>query len=116
MVHHQFGQLTQAEAAERLGVSETKISRTIQSLIERSKHCSPIRIMFPILTEQQYAVYQCVIEAGMTNSQTAVELNIPVASVGNTLTTLRKKGMSVPKRKPVSTYYDDMADQVTNKF
>ncbi len=113
LVHHQFEALSQAEAAVELGCSEAKVCRAIQSMIERSKHCSPIRIMFPILTKKQYEVYQCVIEQGKTNDETAEILNIPAASVSSTLTTIRKKGMQIPKRKHVKTYYDDsMADEI----
>ncbi len=115
--HHQFKAMSQAEAAEELGVSEATISRTIQGMVDRSKHCSPIKIMFPILTRQQYAVYQCVVEQGMTNDQAAEELNIPSTSIGCTLSAIRKKGMNVPKRHRVDTYYDDsMADQIKFKM
>jgi DNA-binding NarL/FixJ family response regulator len=109
--------MSQAEAAIELGVSEATICRTIQGIIERSKHCSPIRIMFPILTKRQYEIYRCVVECGMTNEQTAEILKIPATSVGSTLTAIRKKGMNVPKRRHVETYYDDsMADQINFKM
>lgn len=115
--HHQFKAMSQAGAAEELGVSEATISRAIQSMIKRSRHCRPIRIMFPILTKQQYDIYRCVVERGMTNAETAERLDIPVATVGNTLTRIRNKGMSVPRRRPVQSYHDaGMADEIKFKM
>ena len=96
LIHHEFEGLTQVEAAERLGVNEASISRTVTGIIERAKHCRPIRILLPFLSKQQYAVYRCTVKQGMTNAEAAEKLNIPVATVGNTLTRLRKKGMRIP--------------------
>lgn len=112
-VHHEFEGLTQVEAAERLNVSEAKISRTIAGIIEKAKCCRPIRILLPFLSKRQYDIYRCVVERGLTNAQAAEELNIPVATVGNTLTRIRNKGMHIPKRKPVQSYHDaGMADKI----
>lgn len=113
LIHHEFEGLTQVEAAERLDVSVATVSRTVTGIVEKAKHCSPIRILLPFLTKAQYAVYQCVVERGLTNRQTAEELGVTVVNVGTTLTRIRKKGLKIPKRKPVQTYHDEgMTDEI----
>lgn len=111
--HHQFKAMSQVDAANELGASRAKVSRAIQSMIERSKQCKPLAAMFPILTSQQYEIYQYTVEQGITNKDTAVIMSVTTASISSTLSVLRKKGMFIPRRMPVGVYHDNsMADKV----
>jgi transposase len=118
--HHEFDGLSQAEAAESLGVSPATISRTLTNLEERAKTCTPIRCMFPILTRQQFKIFDCLTNLGLSTEETAEELGLDsVNTVHSTVSKLRKKGMDISKRgytpKAVS-YAPYMDGQVKEKF
>jgi predicted DNA-binding protein (UPF0251 family) len=118
--HHDFDCLTQEEAAVKLNVSPSKISRTLNELEERAKTCKPIAVMFPILTEQQFKVYDCIVGRGLSTADTAEALGYAtVVTVNKMLTTIRDKGMKIPKRcnLPKSkSYAPSMDKEVTHKF
>jgi DNA-directed RNA polymerase specialized sigma24 family protein len=119
-VHHQFDGLTQEEAAIKLGVSPAKISRALVSIEEKAETCPPIRIMLPILTRQQFRIYDCLTGLGLTMAETAEELGLAsVNTVHSTVSKLREKGMSISKRscQPKTVSYESYMDpQVKQKF
>jgi biotin operon repressor len=118
-VHHEFRAMTQAEAAVELGVSEAKISRTIQDITEKAKTCSPIRVMLPILTSQQFEIYKCLVNRGMSAAEVSAELGITESAVNKAASTMRAKGANIPKRcdlPKTKSYAPSMDKEVTHKF
>lgn len=108
--HHQFEALSQAEAAEKLEVSEATICRTLQEI--KSK----VPTMFPILTGRQYQVYICVAGRGMSLRETAEELNLTEASIKSFLARIRSKGMAIPSPAATVQYVEYMDKYVRHKF
>jgi transposase len=118
-VHHEFEALSQEAAAEKLNVSAATISRTLNELEERAKTCTPIQIMFPILTRLQFEVFTSMVKQGMSALQTAKALGLSEGVVNKMMTTMRSKGMKIPKRcsMPKSKSYTPSMDKdVTHKF
>jgi DNA-binding MarR family transcriptional regulator len=118
-VHHEFGCLTQEEAAAKLNVSPSTISRTLNELEERAKTCKPIQIMFPILTKPQFEVYKCVVGQGLSISDTAEATGLTESTVNKMMTTMRAKGETIPKRSDLpktKSYVPSMDKQVKHKF
>jgi DNA-binding MarR family transcriptional regulator len=117
--HHEFDCLTQTEASVKLGVSSATISRTLRELEERAKTCKPIRIMFPILTSQQFEIYKCLVNCGMSAAEVSAELDITESAVNKAATIMRAKGANIPKRcdlPKTKSYVPSMDKTVTHKF
>lgn len=87
LCHHDFSGLTQEEAAEQLQCSQGEISRAIGRLKLKAPQ------LFPILTEQQAFIRDCIIEEGLTHQQIAIFLNISESTVASTVATLKEKGV-----------------------
>ena len=115
-VHHEHGGMTQAEAAIKLEVTESKISRTIASIEQKAKTCSPIRVMLPILTKRQYEVLICLTLHGMSLEATAEKLLTSVGSVRSSLYKMRKKGQHVPAPMKHEAYTELMDNKIEFKF
>jgi DNA-directed RNA polymerase specialized sigma24 family protein len=116
LVHHEFAGMTQAEAARELHVSESMISRALDSIVEKAKNCRPIRILLPILTKQQYAVYIDIAEFGISLEATAAHLDMTVGSVRDTLYKIRKKGKYVPSPARHEAFHDGMEGSIKLNF
>jgi transposase len=116
LVHHQFGALTQADAADLLGVSESVISRTLNDLRFRSRKVRPIRVMFPILTQHQYSVFKCFADEGMTIRETADKLEMSVSAVKDVLGKIKAKGQTLPRPIQYSHYAPSMDAVVSGVF
>jgi biotin operon repressor len=117
--HHEFDCLTQEDAAVKLGVSAAKISRALNDMEKRSKTCTPIAIMFPILTKRQFEVYNCLMKHGLSALETATELGTTESAVNKAVHAIRDKGMKIPKRsgQPRTTTYEPSMDKdVKYKF
>ena len=118
-VHHEFGALSQEAAAEKLYVSPATISRALTDMEERAKTCKPIAVMLPILTKQQFVIYKCLMDHGMSTAETAEEIGTTEGAVNKAVATMRAKGMKIPKRgnqpRTVS-YAPSMDTKVTEKF
>ncbi len=78
-----------------MGVSESKISRNLDLIVEKAETCRPIRFLLPILTKLQYEVYVAIAELGMTLEETALYLDTTTGSVRDTLHKIRKNGLPV---------------------
>ena len=115
-VHHQFQALTQAEAAEKLNVSPSMISRTLDDLRFRSRKVRPIRIMFPILTQHQYNVFKCFADEGKTIRETADVLGMSVSAVKDVLGKIKAKGQVLPRPIQYSHYAPSMDAVVSERF
>lgn len=107
-VHHEFGGMTQARAAEQLGVTPSMISRTLDDLKFRSRKVRAIRVMFPILTQHQFRVFKCIANKGMTIRQTAGEMGMSVTAVKDVLGKIKAKGQTLPRPIQYSHYTPSM--------
>ena len=116
MVHHEFAGLTQAEAAKVMGVSEAKVSRAISAMQERSKTIRAIRVLFPILTQHQYRVYQLVVEQGKTFKETAKITELSISAVKNVITAIKEKGQFIPGPLNPRSYKTGMDKEVCDKY
>ena len=115
-VHHEFGALTQGKAAEQLGVTESKISRTLDDLRFRSRKVRAIRVMFPILTQHQFSVYKCIVHQGLTIRQTADEMKMSVSAVKDVLGKIKAKGQTLPRPIQYSHYTPAMDSVVSTEY
>lgn len=110
LIHHDFAGLTQAEAAERLNVSQAQVSRAVSQLKIKAPQ------LFPVLTKQQKYVRDCIAEEGFSHLQTAILAGVSKKTVDSIVTTLKAKGISFAKPHkvvPYETYYDE---QTIRKF
>lgn len=115
-VHHQFDALTQAEAAVKLDVSPSMISRTLDDLRFRSRKVRPIRVMFPILTKHQFKVYTCVVDEGLTIRETADKMEMSVSAVKDVLGKIKAKGQTLPRPIQYSHYAPSMDSVVSERY
>ncbi len=115
-VHHEFGGMTQGEAAIELGVSESAVSRTLDDLRFRSRKVRALRIMFPILTQHQFSVFKCVVNRGLTIRQTAGEMKMSVSAVKDVLGKIKAKGQVLPRPIQYGHYTPAMDAIVSERF
>ena len=115
-VHHEFGCMLQAAAAEKLGVTEAKVSRTLKGIAEKAKTCSCIRVMLPILTKRQFQVYNYIAKDGMSLEAIAEKLGTSVGSIRNTLYKMRRKGKHVPAPASHVSYQESMDNKIKEIF
>lgn len=115
-VHHEFLGLTQAECARHLGITPSKVSRTITSIERKAKTCSPIRIMLPILTKRQFKIFELVVKDGMSFEAIAKRLGTSIGNIRSAVYKLRKKGKHIPNPVRHDQYIESMDDKVKINF
>ncbi len=119
LIHHEFKAMTQAEAAIELGVSEATISRTVQEMVKKAETCEPIRVLLPILTRLQFEAFTCIVRQGLSAVHTAASLGLTESVVNKMMTTMRNKGMKIPKRcnmPKTKSYAAHLDNEVKHKF
>jgi predicted transcriptional regulator len=72
--------------------------------------------MLPILSKQQFEVYTCLIDRGLSISETASELRTSESVVENAVTAMRDKGEIIPYRTKPVPYHDGMDKDVREKY
>jgi len=110
LVSHDFEGLDQQEAAERLGVDQSQVSRTLKKVEQEHPE------LFPILNSRQHFVYEQIVGFGRTYEQIADLMCTSVKAVERIVSRLRKKGVcfnSPAKTVRYETYHDD---QVKHKY
>ena len=108
LVHHDFKGLTQAEAAQRLDVSQSLISETLTRVKKKAPQ------LFPILTKQQDVIKRCIADWGFTHQGVAKLLDVSKDTIDSTVATMKAKGVYFEKpRKTIryETYHDEQVKQ-----
>lgn len=103
LVSHEFECLNQADAAKRLGISQSCVSRTLKNL---EKKCPQL---FPLLNHRQDLVYTQIVGFGQTHGAIAIMMNTTVRTIDRIAGQLRKKGVcfnSPIKCTPYKEYMD----------
>lgn len=109
LVHHDFMGLPRSQAAERMDISEQRLSSILQSAKKKAPH------LFPILTQNQNVIYKAIVEKGYDRKTMAYYLNQPINKVDAIIAQLRKKGVSLTVPKTVR-YEPHMDRQVKRRF
>ncbi len=110
LIHHDFGCLTQQEAAERLNVSQAQVSRAVSQLKVKAPQ------LFPILTQQQAVIRDCIAEWGYTHQDVAQLLDISTSTVDSIITAMRTKGISFEKPRKTVRYENWVDKDIKQKF
>lgn len=110
LCHHDFGGLTQKDAARLMGKTRQRVQQLLQSAEQK------ILSLFPILTKRQVEVRDYINKSGLTYEQIAKILNVSKSNVGNIVETLKKKKVYLEKREPVRKYELWMDSQIVQKF
>ena len=115
-VHHQFAAVSQADAAKYLKVSESKISRALTAMQDRSKTIRAISIMFPILTPHQFKIYKLCTDQGKTTSEIADIMDMTESAVRGAIAAMRKKGQRMPSPIAMGRYNDGMDSEIADIY
>lgn len=87
LCHHEFGGMTVAEAAKKLGMGMTHV----RAVLRRLKHKAPQ--LFPILTKKQWNIYKLYTEHGMTQDEISVLYKTCQSNIHGVLKRMKEKGM-----------------------
>ncbi len=109
--HHEFDGLTQAEAAEKLGISQSAVSDAL-------KHIEKIMPQFfPILTRQEAERYHLFMVGGWSVEDIAERFGLTPDSIYKALKRARDKGMYFTEAKGRVLSYDESMDaNVKHRF
>jgi len=111
MCHHDHDGLPQAEAAKRLGVSQSVIS----DALKRIEKVMPQ--FFPILTKQEARIYHLFMIEGWPVDDIAEHFGLTPNSVYKTLKRTKDKGMFFSEAKGrILSYNPDMDIHVQETF
>ena len=110
LIHHNFGGLTQQEAAKQLGVSQKKVSQAVSRLKRK------VPQLFPLLTKEQKYVRDCIIGEGLSHLQIAVLMGKSKGTVDSIVATLKAKGICFNRPRRVVPYEPYHDEQTVRKF
>ena len=108
--HHDFGGLTTRQTVSFLRIREITVQRIIRKLKRDFPH------LFPILTQQQLLIRDCICEKGMTHEKIAAALGISLNTLKARIARLKKKGVYFEKPKKTLQYRAYLDDQIRYKF
>lgn len=111
--HHDFEGLTMKETAERMDVSERTISRLLKNLKQKAPQ------LFPILTSQQFFIYNCYVGQGMTQQEIAKMLGKTRENITLMLQQMQDNGMPGIELKgmgDVKRFIPKMENHIKTKF
>lgn len=111
LCHHDFEGLTEIDAAERMGISQSAVSQ----LLSQVKKVAPQ--LFPIMTKFQAQCYHHLMCDGWSPDDIAERMDRQVNSVYKALQTCKLKGLPLPQAHgDIMKYTEDMDDKVIHKF
>jgi len=109
--HHDFGGLTQIEAAQRLNIPQSVISNALKRIEKAMPQ------FFPILTKLEAKCYHLCMVEGWNVDEVAEYLNQSVNAIYKTLQRAKDKGMYFTDAKGrVLQYSPDMDANVKKRF
>lgn len=111
LCHQDFGGLTEAEAAERLGIDQSSVSRRLA----RAEANAPQ--LFPIITKLQAQCHHYLMCDGWSPKEIAEYIGKPINSVYKALQACGKKGLPLStSHGDVMRYDPGMDAEVVKKF
>lgn len=90
LCHHDFGGLTQEEAAKIMEISQSAIN----DLLNRVKKVAPQ--LFPILTKHEFKIYNYYMKKNWRVIEIAEHLNLTKSAIYAALARANRKGMIFP--------------------
>lgn len=111
--HHNFAGFTTGETAKIMGIPTGKIRRLLKGLKAKAPQ------LFPIITSQQFLIYQLYVDKGLSQHKIATYLHTTQSSISAILNRIKKKGMFFPKFYGLGdtvTYENGMDNHILWKF
>lgn len=111
--HHSFAGFTIGETAKIMRTSPKRIWGLLKSLKAKAPQ------LFPIITSQQFLIYQLYVDKGLSQYKIAAYLHTTQSNISAILNRLRKKGMFFPKfygLGDTATYESGMDNHILWKF
>ena len=108
--HHNFQGLSQADAAKKLNVSQSTISRALLRVKAKAPQ------LFPLLSPQQNLVHTHITGFGATHEQVAQFLGVSLGAVEKTVAQLRSKGVCLNVPSATVRYASYLDHEVKQKF
>lgn len=105
LCHHDFENLTQVEAAKRIGISQSALSE----LLAKVKKVLPQ--YFPILTKLEYKCYNYYMNEGWSVDEIAEHLGETKTTIYKALGRAYEKGMWRPKAHGRIQSYDELQER-----
>lgn len=109
LVHHDFGGLSQKEAAKRLSISTSTVSKALSRVRAKAPQ------LFPILTQTQKTVCEHVLD-GSSYAWIADTLSKSEAAIKDIVYRMKKKGVIFPRTPKTVRYQTFMDSQIKEKF
>jgi len=109
LCHHDFGGLTQKEAAVRMSISPSYVTKLLKSVRKKAPQ------LFPMISGFQAKVYKHLIREGLGYSDIAAKEGCSVKKITNTVYLLVKKGFNLRTGKTVR-YHNWMDGSIIQKF
>lgn len=109
LVHHDFGGLKPKQAAIRMGIPVRKVYSYLKSIKRKAPQ------LFPILTAEQFKVYNYLTIDNFSYSYTAEKMRCTVNRINKIVVQLHAKGFNTDRPK-IKRYDKSMDDKVIRKF
>ena len=109
LCHHDHEGLTEAEAAERMGITQQAISK----LLAKVKEVAPQ--LFPIMTKQQAKCYHHLTVDGWSPQEIADHLGVSVNAVYLTFRSYKGKGLAFPGPRGNVLQYEEWMDNIVKE-
>jgi len=110
LVHHDFEGVSVSEAAKRLGISQSTVSRALSRLKKKAPQ------LFPILTPYQKFIYDCIVEKGLTHQAIADLIGKKKSTVEKTVEAIRRKGFTFAPPPKTEQFNDFIEGKIRQKF
>jgi transposase len=113
LCHHEFHGHTVTEAAILMGVSVSQVRRLLRNVKQKAPQ------LFPILTKQQYLIFQLYVERGLTQRVIAEMLKTTQSNIHAIIQRMKKKGvkgLDVTGIGDTVSYDSSMDKHVKQKF
>ena len=110
LCHQDFLGLSQEEAAERAGISQSQVSRILAKIEKEHPE------LFPILNARQNYIYKRIVKHGDTHQAIAVMMNVTIRTVERITAQMKRKGVCFNSPMKTVPYKEYLDEQVKHKY
>lgn len=107
--HHEFMALSVGETATRMGIPVRKVYSYLKSIKRKAPQ------LFPILTAEQFKVYNCLTVDNLNYASVAIAAHCTVERINKIVVQLHAKGFNTDRPK-IQRYDNSMDSKVIRKF
>jgi len=110
LVSPDFGGLSTTEAAKKMGITTSALSKLLKRMSKKAPQ------LFPILTERQNELFNLLMGRGLTVAEAAEELGISYKQASRIVAKLYELGLLNERTGKTLSYEPHLDDKVIRKF